>query len=294
MNWAQHKSTWPHAQHSRFVNVRPHRWHVQDMGSGSVILLLHGAGASGHSYRNVMPILARTHRVISVDLPGHGFTLLGRRSRAGLDHVAQDLRALLRHLDIRPDVIVGHSAGAAVAARVALDTTHPPKLIVCINGAFEMFDGLAGWLFPAMARLLSLNPLTSLLVAKTAGNQTRVEHLLKSTGSILDAEGVRLYHALISDKAHIDGTLAMMSQWRLEKLMRDMPALPCPALFLVGGKDGTVPPRVSEDAAKALTGCTVIRMENAGHLLHEEHPQTVATAILKHLAETKKGSQANA
>jgi len=294
MNWLKHQASWPHAAHSSFQNVRPHRWHIQDMGDGPPMLLLHGAGASTHSFRTLMPLLAAHHRVIAVDLPGHGFTVSGSRSRASLDCIAEDMRALLRHIGVRPKVIVGHSAGAAVATRMALDMHTPPDALIAINGAFEMFDGLAGWLFPMMAKMLSLNPLTGMIFSVTAGNETRVRKLLQATGSEIDAEGIRLYHALISDRSHVEGTLSMMAQWRLERLLRDLPNVPCPALLLTGENDGAVPPSVSEAAAERMPHATHIPHPGRGHLLHEEDPETVAQQIFKFIADTKKGSQATA
>lgn len=294
MNWLKHKAAWPHAEYSRFENVRPHRWHVQDMGAGPVVVLLHGAGASSHSYRAVMPLLARSHRVIAIDLPGHGFTVSGARSRAALDCISEDIRALLRHMNVRPQVLVGHSAGAAVATRMALDMTTPPDALVAINGAFEMFDGVAGWLFPMMAKMLSLNPLTGVIFSLTAGSEARVRQLLQSTGSEIDAEGIRLYHALISDRAHVEGTLAMMAQWRLERLLRDLPKVPCPALLLTGENDSAVPPSVSAAAAARMPNARHVTYPDRGHLLHEELPEAISEHILSFLADTKKGSQATA
>ncbi|KGK78587.1 hypothetical protein PM03_13335 [Thalassobacter stenotrophicus] len=294
MNWLKHQASWPHATHSSFHNVRPHRWHVQDMGEGPLMLLLHGAGASTQSFRALMPLLAASHRVLAVDLPGHGFTVSGARSRASLDCIAEDMRALLRHIGVRPKVIVGHSAGAAVATRMALDMHTPPDALIAINGAFEMFDGMAGWLFPMMAKMLSLNPLTGMIFSVTAGNEARVRKLLQSTGSEVDAEGIRLYHALISDRSHVEGTLSMMAQWRLERLLRDLPKVPCPTLLLTGENDGAVPPSVSEAAAARIPTATHITYANRGHLLHEEDPETVADRILSFLADNKKGSQATA
>ena len=258
------------------------------------MLLLHGAGASTHSFRRLMPLLTAEYRVLAVDLPGHGFTVSGARSRAALDCIAEDLRALLRHIGVRPEVIIGHSAGAAVATRMALDMQTPPQALVAINGAFEMFDGLAGWLFPMMAKMLSLNPLTGAIFSLTAGSEARVRKLLQSTGSEIDAEGIRLYHALISDRSHVEGTLSMMAQWRLERLLRDLPKVPCPTLLISGDKDGAVPPSVSEAAAARIPNATHITHANRGHLLHEEDPETVARQILKFLSDMKKGSQATA
>ena len=48
----------------------PHRWHVQVLGEGPTVLLLHGAGGATHSWRGLAPLLATDHRVVMLDLPG--------------------------------------------------------------------------------------------------------------------------------------------------------------------------------------------------------------------------------
>ena len=195
---------------SRQVRFRRHVWHVQETGDGPVILLIHGAGGATQSWRGVFPALAEMNRVIAVDLPGQGFTRLGARWRCGLDQMAEDLSALCDEIGARPDLIVGHSAGAAIALRMALDRPVP---VVGLNAALGHFKGVAGWLFPVMAKVLALNPFTAPMVAATM-TEAAVERLLTGTGSKPDAEMRRLYRALASDRAHVDGTLTMMSQWR--------------------------------------------------------------------------------
>lgn len=277
MDWVWHGARWPHAEHSRFVPCRPHLWHVQQMGvAGPCLLMLHGAGGSTHSWRGLMPDLARDHRVVAIDLPGQGFSAAGGRARLGLDGMATDIAALLAQEGITPDVLVGHSAGAALALRMA--QRQPPRAVVAINGALGKFPGMAGWLFPAMAKLLAINPLSAALFALTAGNGG-ARRLIASTGSTLDDEGLALYQALISDRAHVDGTLAMMANWQLDPLLRALPQITLPVLLMTGGRDGTVPPSVSDRAARALPRAERVDLPNLGHLAHEEAPAEVTALI---------------
>jgi magnesium chelatase accessory protein len=92
----------------------------------SAVLLLHGTGASAHSWRTLAPLLAARHDVIAPDLPGHGFTRAEGRRPLTLPAMAQALAALLRVLGVRPRWIIGHSAGAAIAAQMCLqgDAAH--------------------------------------------------------------------------------------------------------------------------------------------------------------------------
>jgi magnesium chelatase accessory protein len=236
-----------------------------------------------------MPRLARGHRVTAMDLPGMGFTRRGRRGRSGLAEMAEDLRALLDALGIgAPDALIGHSAGAVIAARLALDGV--PGRVVSINGAFDAFEGLAGVLFPVLARLLAVNPLTVPLFTIGTRDPARARRLIEGTGSRLDAEGLELYHRLIRDPEHVDGALAQMAAWRHVGLRGEMAAaLDRPALFLTGGKDRTVPPRISSDLAAHLraSGRTAreVRMEELGHLMHEEAPARVADEIEPFLSD---------
>ncbi|ETX28708.1 alpha/beta fold hydrolase BchO [Roseivivax isoporae] len=275
MDFPRDLDGWPHAEASRQIAVKPHRWHVQVMGEGPDLLMIHGAGGATHSWRGLMPLLARDHRCIAVDLPGHGFSRLATRFRSSLPFMAEDLRRLVVHEGWAPQVILAHSAGAAVALRMAA-TMHPVPRIVAVNPALEPFRGLAGVLFPMAARMIALTPFATDLVRAGLVNPARTETLLAGTGSRLDAEGVRLYQRLLGDRAHVEGALLMMSQWSLEALIGDLPGIRAPSLFLLGDNDRTVPARGAEDAARRMPDATCTMLPGLGHLAHEEAPELVA------------------
>ncbi|MEL6520464.1 MAG: alpha/beta fold hydrolase BchO [Pseudomonadota bacterium] len=278
MDWSAYSEVWPHADHSQFLATRPHRWHVQIMGEGPTVLLLHGAGGASMSWRDLMPRLATRFRVIAPDLPGHGFTRLGAMQRSSLSLMARDLVTLLDKLDAKPDLIVGHSAGGALALQLLEVLLQPPLGVIGFNAALDNFKGVAGWLFPVMAKTLALNP----LVAPTLARMTRggnAKSLIEGTGSTLDPVGVSLYAALIGETRHIDGTLTMMSQWRLEGLQDRLPTIATPTLLVVGDNDRAVPPETSVRAASLMPHAEVIHLPNYGHLAHEEDPKQAEQAV---------------
>ena len=84
---------------------------------------------------------------------------------------------------MRPEIAVGHSAGAAILARMCLDGRIAPRLLVAINGAFMPFGGVANHLFSPLAKLLVLNPLVPRVFAWQASNAGAVERLMANTGS---------------------------------------------------------------------------------------------------------------
>jgi magnesium chelatase accessory protein len=288
MDWARDGAEWPHREASRFVDCRPHRWHVQVMGQGPVLLLLHGAGGATQSWRRLMPLLAENWTVVAPDMPGQGFTRMGSRWRSGLDPTAEDIAALLAQEGWIPAGLIGHSAGAAVALRLAEILPEPPRGVVGINAALGSFKGLAGFLFPMMAKIMALNPLTPVMVSRFSGGEGRVAELLATTGSAVDAEGLGLYARLVRDRDHVDGTLTMMAQWKLDGLIARMSRIDTPALLLVGERDGTVPAEVSREAAARLPAAEVVSLGPLGHLAHEEAPETVMNAMAGFLSDTVK------
>jgi len=287
MDWTRDGTNWPNRIHSRFANTRPHRWHVQDTGSPGdgrpVILLLHGAGAATHSWRHMLPLLDTRARVIAPDLPGQGFSRSGSRFRLGMDFIAEDMARLLGELDALPDAIVGHSAGGALGLWLAHRLERKPAAAITVNGALEPFPGMAGWLFPDLARLLSLNPLTALVVSRTGASEASVRSLLENTGSRIDAEGLACYRRLVASRAHVDGTLGMMAQWRLEPLLAALPRIALPTLFLAAENDRTVPPEIAYRSAARMPQAEVVAMPARGHLVHEEAAQDVAAAVFAFL-----------
>lgn len=278
MRWPEDAQGWPLTVYSRRVLHRPHRWHIQEHGVGPTILLIHGAGGAAQSFRGLFPILARTHHVVAIDLPGQGFTQMGAQQRCGLDHMATDLLALVRNQGWSPDIVVGHSAGAAIALRMWELGMQPARGIVGINAALGNFKGVAGWLFPMMAKALAASPFAASLFSKTT-TRSGVRQLIEGTGSTLDERGVDLYHRLATDKGHVDATLSMMAQWSLDGLMARLGKIDVPVHLIAGLADKAVPPEVSRDAVKRLPQGRLTELPGLGHLAHEEDPATIAALI---------------
>jgi magnesium chelatase accessory protein len=282
MEWAKHARDWPMADHSRFVRHLPHHWHVQELGEGPQILLIHGAGGATQSWRHLAPLLAQTHRVIMVDLPGQGFTKIGSKRRCGLDQMSEDLLSLVAHEGWEPSAIIGHSAGGAIALRMTeLMTPAPP--VVGINAALGNFTGLAGVMFPIMAKALAAMPLVADLFTVSASRPASVKRLIDGTGSMLPEPEIEFYRRLVSDRTHVDSTLAMMAQWQLDPLLKRLPNHPSRTLLITGDKDRAVPPATSDQTAARMPNCTTTTLQGLGHLAHKEDAQSVAALILDHL-----------
>jgi magnesium chelatase accessory protein len=275
--WEVEGRDWPNRGASRFVTVGGTHWHVQVAGTGPVMLLLHGTGAATHSWRGMLSLLAEHFTVVAPDLPGHGFTARGPQA---LPSMAKALAALLGELDLKPTIIVGHSAGAAVGLRMVLDGLVDAKAVVGLSPALLPFPGLAAKLFPTMAKLLFVNPFAPHIFARMAGPTREVARfMLKSTGSQLDGDGVGYYARLFRKPGHIAGTVGMMASWDLEPLKRDLPGLKVPLLVIHGDGDTAIPLIKAREAAALVPDARFEVLSGLGHLAHEEVPERVAEMI---------------
>jgi magnesium chelatase accessory protein len=271
---------WPNREASRFVDAAGLRWHVQVMGEGPVVLLVHGTGASTHSFGRLAPILAKTFTVVVPDLPGHGFTDLPPRERLSLPGMAEDLAALLQALELSPVLGVGHSAGAAILVQMALDGHAKPEAIVSINGALLPFGSIAGQFFSPMAKLLALNPFVPRLLSWRAANPEAVARLIRNTGSNLPPEDVERYSRLFQTENHVAAALGMMANWDLFALERNLHRLDVPLILAVGSGDRAITPEDAFAVRDHVPDAKVVLLRGVGHLAHEERPQDVADIVL--------------
>jgi magnesium chelatase accessory protein len=228
------------------------------------------------------PSLAERFRVIVPDLPGHGFTDPLPAGRTTLPGMAAAIAELLATLEAGPALAAGHSAGAAILARMALDGCLAARLIVALNGALVPLEGLVGPIFSSMAKLAASSGFVPRLFARHAGlDPTLVADLLRDTGSRLDPRSLELYTRLARSPGHVAGALAMMAGWDLESLARDLPRLSTPLLLLVGRNDRTVPPAAARRVEKLVPAAELRYLPGLGHLAHEEAPERIATPILE-------------
>ncbi|MGL4241805.1 MAG: alpha/beta fold hydrolase BchO, partial [Beijerinckiaceae bacterium] len=270
---------WPHRAASRFVDIDGLRIHVQVMGQGPAMLLLHGTGASSHSWRGLMALLAGRFTIIAPDLPGHGFSGDPGMNGLSLPGMARTIRQLLDQLRLEPEWGVGHSAGAAILIRMSLDGQLALKRIFSLNGALLPFGGPVGQFFAPMARMIAMWPFAADIFAWRTRDPNVIDDLLRQTGSKLDAEGVRLYRKLAGNAGHVHAALGMMANWDLPRLERDMPQLGTPLSLIVGLRDEMVKPAVAEGVRKLIPPAELVRLSGLGHLAHEENPTRVAEVI---------------
>jgi pimeloyl-ACP methyl ester carboxylesterase len=242
---------------------------VLEGGSGPPLVLLHGRGSASTMWLPLLLHLARTHRVLAVDLPGfgssHGQRFAGGGFEAGLAFFVEPVEAWLDGEGIVAPVIAGHSLGGFVALEIALRRRVVPSGLVLIAsmGAGAQMDHAARLFFRAgperVARLLGPRAFGR-LVSSSGPDAARLAalgyELYVAPGR---AEAAAAFDALVP--------LAGPVPHRRERLGE----IEAPALVLWGERDEVFPAPLAIAAASALRR-SALHVTPAGHAPHLEDP----------------------
>jgi magnesium chelatase accessory protein len=279
---------WPRREHSRLLRVARLDWHVQLAGQGPTVLLLHGTGGSAHSWADMLPLLAPHATVLVPDLPGHGYTRGAALDALTLPRMAADLAALLAALRLPPPALVaGHSAGAALALRLALDTpagTEPPRVLGFAPSLVAPPEVYTRFMAP-LVNPVATSGAVARLMARVAAPLGLIDGLLSSTGSTLTPAQRALYKRLFADRGHVQGAVGFMAAADLPALNADCTRLRSPVAMVLGARDRWIPERMLRPVIARTLPQADVQAWPGGHLVHEEDPARAAARLLALLEE---------
>lgn len=246
-------------------------------------VFLHGFGSNVRSFTSLLDALATRRPAVAYDRPGFGLTdrPLGGWQRnpygpeAQVDHVV----AVLDHLGLERAVLVGNSAGGAIALRTALERPDRVAGLVLIAPAVYRAGGA-----PAATRWLLHTPqlerLGPLFMRQLAGDPG--ENFLRAAYADperLSPEVLEAYRQATTvhdwDRALWEVTQAA----REPDLEGNLNEVGVPSLVLSGDADEIVPADLSRRVAEALPSSRYVTLEGCGHLPQEECPSAVLTAV---------------
>jgi len=267
------------------------RWHVQDFAplcvapdtgtadqSGEVFVLIHGTGASSHSWAGAALGLARHGRVVAMDLPGHGFTTAPPRDRMTLTAMSEAIASLLAALDVAPTVMIGHSAGAAIGAVLADRLPTPPRLMIALAGAMFPFRGVASPLFSAAASLLSRSIALPVIVSLLA-SEGSVARMVARTGSTLGRDQLRPYLYLVQRAGHVRAVIRMMAGWDVTIIPDMLSRYTGQFVAVDPEQDSAIPRGEAARAARLAPNGVCTPWAGLGHLAHEERPDALTSLV---------------
>lgn len=113
------------------------RFFFEEHGEGSPVLLVHGLGSSTQDWELQVPALAACHRVIALDVRGHGRSDKPRQQYRIADF-AGDVAALIEHLQLAPVHLVGISMGGMIGFQLGVDHPQLLRSLTVVNSGPEV------------------------------------------------------------------------------------------------------------------------------------------------------------
>jgi magnesium chelatase accessory protein len=280
---------WPHADCSSFVTAAGLRWHVQRAGSGPTVVLVHGTAGATHTWRSVLPLLIPWAEVLTFDLPGHGFTTGATSDHLSLVGMADAVAALLRALDVRPLIAVGHSAGAAILLQLASFHEVTPQAVIGVNSALCSINALGQLLLPLSRAAFDIE-LVRDAAAAVLRDGTLATALLRSTGTVLEPAQEARYVAMLTDATRVGAVLRMMARWDLPALQARFPLVRTPVRLVHSRNEPWVSFDELMEVTQTLPVRSVVDVTPAGHLIPDEQPARLAEIITSVHAELASGT----
>jgi pimeloyl-ACP methyl ester carboxylesterase len=270
--------------HGRTINYA-------EVGSGPVLLLIHGMGGSYANWEAVIEPLARHHTVVAPDLPGHGASAPGGGDYS-LGALAAGLRDLVLALGHQRATLVGHSLGGGIAMQLGYQFPELAERLVLVS---------SGGLGPEVSLLLraAALPGAELFVTATARAASRAGGAigrglgavgLRPTADV--AEVARGYSSLAdaNRRAAFLATLRSVISTRGQRVDasdRFYLAAGVPVLIVWGARDPIIPVRHGERAHEAIAGSRLEIFEGVGHLPQLEAPARFVAVLERFLEETE-------
>ena len=246
-------------------------------GSGPVIVLLHSFLCDGEMWAPQIEALAQEHRVINVDLRGHG-----RSDPAdtplNIYDMADDVIAVLDQEGVNSATWAGLSIGGMIALRAALTTPQRVDRLLLLDthaGSETRFKIFKYKMMVAVAKRFGIPPLLPKVAKLMFGKHT-----------------LATQPDLVSHWQHKFTTMSMVSIEHVadalcarDSLTPRLADIRQPALVLVGREDISLPPPCSEALAASLPHAELQIIEKSGHLSALEQPAAVTGAMLAFLNE---------
>ncbi|MBW8091328.1 3-oxoadipate enol-lactonase [Streptomyces hygroscopicus subsp. hygroscopicus] len=248
------------------------------------LILGPSVGTSLAVWEPQLPALARTHRVLRWDLPGHGGSpaaLLPSDGSATIDQLAALVLRLADDQGWERFAYAGISLGGAVGLYLAAH--HPDRVgrlsVLCSSARF---GEPSSW--RERARLVREEG-TEAMVASRTGVWFSRETAATPRGRALLAD------LRATDQAGYAACCDVLADYDMRAAL---PSVTAPTLVVAGREDPATPPAHAREIADAVPGASLLEIAGAGHLAGVERPEAVTSALLSHLADAARPNPAHA
>ena len=260
-------------EHSQFIDVEGMQVHYRDEGTGLPIVLIHGTGASLHTYDAWTKQLSKNYRVIRLDLPAFGLTGPNKNAEYSIERYTQFLSQFLEKIKVDKFHLAGNSLGGNIAWNYAAE--YPEKVLKLI-----LIDASGLPTFtpqPPIFKMAKTPILNSLFLYITPKFIIRknIEQVYADKLKVTDALVTR-YHKMSlrtgNRKAFIDRAKTDFNLAEKVNLVK-LKSVKTTTLLIWGAKDTWIPLGNGKRMDSMLPNSKLVILENSGHVPMEENPK---------------------
>lgn len=256
--------------------------YVEELGSGPVLLLLHGLGGSSYTWRQVAPLLAQNHRVVAIDLRGFGRSDKPFDQAYSPAHHAAVVRAFIKSQNLSQVTLIGHSYGGMVALMLALDRRLEPhriaRLVAIDAPAFPQAFS-AGVSFLRQPVL----PYVALMLVPSELTMT-IAFMMEQVGfDRISNRDISMYADPLSDPGGPHALIETANQIvppDFPALIARYPTMTKPTLIVWCRQDRVVPIASGRRLASLLPRARLAVLEGCDHMPTEQAPAALSAQIL--------------
>ncbi|RLV49026.1 alpha/beta fold hydrolase [Nocardioides mangrovicus] len=254
------------------------------VGTGPVLLLLHGLGCDHHTWDPIIDRLARRYTVVAPDLLGHGASDKPRADYS-IGGYANGMRDLLTVLGIERATVVGHSLGGGVAMQFAYQfPERTERMILLAPGGIgpEVTPLIRAVTLPAFTWAMKVATLPGLRQANVAALQLLARSGIPQTRDLAEVAAIYDSFKDRATRAAIAHVVRACVDWRGQVItMADRAYLTAamPMCVIWGTEDMVIPASHAEIVRQIAPGAEVDYVANAGHFPHRDHPDRVVKLI---------------
>lgn len=257
----------------KFIMAGSTALHVCDSEAGDrCVVLLHGYLESMLVWDSFVPLLYKQVRVVTLDLPGHGISVVASQTHS-MEFLADTVAEALRTLGIARCTVVGHSMGGYVA--LALCERHPELLdgIVLLSStpnadSEEKAENRRREIALVRAGKKELLARTAPAAGFAAENRARMKEAIEELTE----------QVFVTEEDGIEALLnGMIDRKDRNEMLR---ASSVPQLFILGRKDEYIRPETAEKMVADHPQARVVWLDESGHMGFLEQPEATAAAIL--------------
>lgn len=248
-----------------YAEVNDIRMYYEEMGSGPVLLLMHGAlGAIDYpivSWADLMPLFAQSYRVIHIEYRGHGRTN-NPASFVNYAMIADDVCEFIEQFGLGAPHIGGISDGAITALHIGMTRPELASTLICVGANYHNDE-----LVIEANRVFSVEQFEQLGPDEVA-KWSRLHDRNKQTG---------YWRELVRQTA---ANLAVNPSYTKDYLAQ----IPVPVLLMSGENDPYANPAQMLAMRQAIPGSEMLIINNAGHFIQHTHTHIVGAQVLDFLA----------